>query len=177
MGKGLLSWQRSSLPVSLCSTGGIGGRCRGGGPLGATGKLAALEGRCSGRHLCQADISVRLTTQGASDLPLTLAARASPAQEGCSESLVAPPWAGCLWTLSLHCVLHGRVIAEGEVFATNPSWHPGPAHSAGLSLSHPRPSLPFLSCCSDHLPERHVEHPGGSGFGNSSSWWNWKCIR
>lgn len=61
---------------------------------------------------------------------------------------MAPPWAGCLWTLSLHCVLHGRVIAEGEVFATNPSWHPGPAHSAGLSLSLVLVlPFPFLSCC------------------------------
>lgn len=61
---------------------------------------------------------------------------------------MAPPWAGCLWTLSLRCVLHGRVVAEGEVFATNPSWHPGPAHSAGLSLSLVL-VLPFpsLSCC------------------------------
>ena len=52
-GKGLLSRQSSSLPESLCSAGGHWWEVQRRGTPGGHRKLAALEGRCSGRHLCQ----------------------------------------------------------------------------------------------------------------------------
>ena len=66
-GKGLLSQQRSSLPVSLCSTGGHQWEVQRRGTPGGHGNLAALEAAeeadisvrltsLSGRYLCQADL-------------------------------------------------------------------------------------------------------------------------
>lgn len=61
--------------MSLCSAGGHWWEVQRRGTPGGHGNLAALEAAEV------ADISVRLIAQGTLDLPLTLAAKASPSPE------------------------------------------------------------------------------------------------